>query len=45
MFMHCYFVSGPTEKALPRVRLFSAATSARDVRVTMEITWQFQCFS
>ena len=31
--------------ASPRVRLFSAATSARDVRVTMEITWQFQCFS
>ena len=27
------------------VRLFSAATSAREVRVTMEITWQFQCFS
>ena len=25
--------------ASPRVRLFSAATSARDVRVTMEITW------
>ena len=31
--------------ATPRVRLFSAATSARDVRVTMEITWQFKCFS
>ena len=31
--------------ASPHVRLFSAATSARDVRVTMEISWQFQCFS
>ena len=31
--------------ASPRVRLFSAVTSARDVRVTIEITWTFQCFS
>ena len=33
------------KKASPRVRLFSAVTSARDVRVTMDITWRFQCFS
>ena len=41
----CSIIIRQLKTASRRVRLFSAATSARDVRVTMEITWVFQCFS